>query len=384
MRTFLLVWISLGILSSSAAEMEVRDSKLSVQAFGAFAVSKVTTSKVTSGLENPGNDLNFSRVTRFGLNVSYRYSEELEAFSQLMARRRPGREAAQLDLLVLNYHVNDLFSVRVGREILPIFLFSEQADIGVTYPWFEPPMETYPMNSIKSLEGARFTYRPESEENRFQFDFYAGSGQTKFESSTGAHVATYEPSLREGFGLNIEMESKAQAPSDFAYRVRLGALTGKVKLAVAAEADLGGGLTGRYFSTTDIGQLQLYTAGSLVKWMGTELISEYCLRQTKSPTLPRAAAIYGTLLHHFGNWSPNYTFFRVLDLEGSLRPHPDAALGVTTLLKSISFHAVGLNYQLDPSVLIKIQAMKYREEYEDSGYYINTYQGSVGADFVFF
>ncbi len=387
-----------------AAESDVRDSKLTLQAFGAVAASKFSRSVISTALDNPRDEIGFNRNTRFGLNVAYRYSDKLEAYSQLMTRRTPDQDYAQIDLLAVKYHFNDQSALYFGRVIMPTFLFSEQADVGVTYPWLEPPMNTYPLNPVKSLEGVRLIFRPESTNHRFQVDLYAGNGGSHFSNLRGASYNIYDAKLREGAGLNLELESKVNDDDRLDYRVRLGAVTGQVRLDTWSEVANSSLIsptakgTSRLYTSYNLEQLQLYTAGLHLKFKGTELISEYALRKSSGvilsqpsaldpavgPILPRTSVAYGTLLHRFGRFVPHYTYYKILENEGTLRPHPDVGVGNAALLDSITAHTFGLNYEVDPSVIVKAQVTMLKESWSNSASDLEGYLGSIGADFVFF
>ncbi len=96
-----------------------------------------------------------------GLNLSYAVNEKLTIYSQLTGAGtnffQGGFDttpyALKIDMAMLNYHPFEWIDVRIGRQIMPLWMVSEQIDVGVTYPWIRPPMEVYSLAPNKSANG---------------------------------------------------------------------------------------------------------------------------------------------------------------------------------------------------------------------------------------
>ena len=59
----------------------------------------------------------------------------------------------------IKYQFTPDFSVRAGRTVLPGFLISESRNVGYTYAWVRPPLETYGLDPLTSADGLDASYR---------------------------------------------------------------------------------------------------------------------------------------------------------------------------------------------------------------------------------
>ncbi|MDX1808962.1 MAG: porin [Sulfurospirillaceae bacterium] len=59
----------------------------------------------------------------------------------------------------IKYQFTPNFSIRVGRTVLPTFLFSGTRKVTYTYPWVRPPMEVYSLVPVSSSDGVDIQYR---------------------------------------------------------------------------------------------------------------------------------------------------------------------------------------------------------------------------------
>jgi hypothetical protein len=59
----------------------------------------------------------------------------------------------------IKYQFTPDMSVRVGRSVLPTFLFSDTRNVGYTYPWVRPPVEVYSQLPLTECDGVDFSAR---------------------------------------------------------------------------------------------------------------------------------------------------------------------------------------------------------------------------------
>jgi hypothetical protein len=58
----------------------------------------------------------------------------------------------------LRYRPTDAFSLRVGRTVAPIFMYSDTANVGYANPWLRGPQEIYGMVPITHLDGVDLSW----------------------------------------------------------------------------------------------------------------------------------------------------------------------------------------------------------------------------------
>jgi hypothetical protein len=55
--------------------------------------------------------------------------------------------------------VTPAFSVRLGRTVLPSFLYSDTREVGYSNPWVRPPIEAYSLVPIDHSDGVDASYQ---------------------------------------------------------------------------------------------------------------------------------------------------------------------------------------------------------------------------------
>ena len=95
-----------------------------------------------------------------GGQVTANFTPKLSAVLQAIAEQnydnsyRPHVEWANIQ-----YLFTPEFSVRVGRTVLPTFLFSGTRKVAYTYPWVRPPLEVYGRVPVTASDGVDVNYR---------------------------------------------------------------------------------------------------------------------------------------------------------------------------------------------------------------------------------
>jgi hypothetical protein len=95
-----------------------------------------------------------------GGQISARITPELSAVVQIIAEQNyNGTYAPHLEWANLKYQFTPDLSVRIGRSVLPTFLFSDTRKVGFTYPWVRPPVEVYGLLPLTQSDGVDFSNR---------------------------------------------------------------------------------------------------------------------------------------------------------------------------------------------------------------------------------
>ncbi|OUL56350.1 hypothetical protein [Pseudoalteromonas ulvae] len=142
-----------GVCVSSAAHAEVK-----ISGFGSIVAGK-TLGTVEDPL-NPGttrdeiftadfydvgqytNDFSFQPETVFALQVVADLGDKLKVTGQLVAKGTDDFEP-EFDWYYLTYQATNELTFMAGRRNIPMYYFSEFAEVSYAYPWMRPPSNLY-------------------------------------------------------------------------------------------------------------------------------------------------------------------------------------------------------------------------------------------------
>jgi len=85
--------------------------------------------------------------SKLGLQGTMLFTDELSLTGQVVSRGSRDFDV-NLEWVYLSYQLNDENTVQLGRKRLPLFYYSEQQDVGFTYPWVHLPGQTYGWEAV--------------------------------------------------------------------------------------------------------------------------------------------------------------------------------------------------------------------------------------------
>ena len=97
--------------------------------------------------------------TRLGLQAVYRHDEKLSAVGQLLTSRRDGEERPQVEWLYVQATPVQGLDLRAGRMVLPIFMISDNRNVGYAHYWVRAPQEVYGAYPLSSFDGVQARWR---------------------------------------------------------------------------------------------------------------------------------------------------------------------------------------------------------------------------------
>ncbi|PKM22317.1 MAG: hypothetical protein CVV10_04885 [Gammaproteobacteria bacterium HGW-Gammaproteobacteria-14] len=139
------------------------EQRIQINGFLRFAMEQSNDIK-----DAAGNDLlyrgtvdddswNNRRLTRAGLQVNARISDDAEAVVQLLSRASEDFNV-EAQWAYLAYDVAPSVKLRAGRLVLPFYLHSQYLNVGYAYPWIELPTEIYGAIPVDTMEGLDATW----------------------------------------------------------------------------------------------------------------------------------------------------------------------------------------------------------------------------------
>jgi hypothetical protein len=152
-----------------AAPAAVKDPGASMFLFSAFGTLGIVHSSedradFTDGIFKP-NGAGYTRPwspdvdSRVGGQVIGNFTPQLSAMLQVISEQNYNNTfTPHVEWANLKYQFTADASVRVGRIVLPSFLFSDSRHVGYTNPWVRLPVELYSLVPVDHSDGADVSY----------------------------------------------------------------------------------------------------------------------------------------------------------------------------------------------------------------------------------
>lgn len=109
----------------------------------------------------------------FGLQISHRLNDEFSLTGQLVARG-PDNFDTELGWAYATYTYQPETVFKIGRVRLPLFFYSDQQEVGYTYPWIRLPVEVYQF-TFSSMEAVDVSHSIPFSKGTLETQFYVGS-----------------------------------------------------------------------------------------------------------------------------------------------------------------------------------------------------------------
>jgi hypothetical protein len=113
----------------------------------------------------------------YGIQFRSNLQEGLSVTGQLVGKGSDDFNA-KVTWAYFTYEVNDQLSIKVGRQRLPFFLYSDFLDVGYAYAWVSPPFEVYDLGGFDNLDGVNFEYQTELGDWTSRLNFLVGASDS--------------------------------------------------------------------------------------------------------------------------------------------------------------------------------------------------------------
>ena len=156
----------LALAESRLASLEKQghiEDRVQINGFLTFAMEKTNRIEDAAGNELyyqgvVGNeDWNLDRLTRAGVQINSKISDDAEAVVQILGRANEDF-SAEVQWAYVSYDINSSLTARAGRLMLPFYLHSQYTQVGYAYPWIELPGEMYAVIPLDTMEGIDLTW----------------------------------------------------------------------------------------------------------------------------------------------------------------------------------------------------------------------------------
>ncbi len=146
--------------------------------------------------------------SRLGFQLSKELSPQWDIVTQALAREKVHNTLENsIEMAFLRYRSNGIWSVKLGRMPLNIFLLSDHKEVGYSYHWVRPPTEFYGWIPFSYLDGAQFSLEFFNMDALLRLDAYIGTTQATLNISYSKGGSSYNTAKAEPtHGLGISWE----------------------------------------------------------------------------------------------------------------------------------------------------------------------------------
>jgi hypothetical protein len=248
-----------------------------------------------------------------------RWSATVQAVASAPRKRDDGLEA-QIRWAFLSFRPSNDWLIRLGRVRPPVFINTQNAEVGITYDQARLPAEVYTLSPVYDLDGAAvnktFSIAPDAEIN---LEAYWGKTDTAFRdhyqrdpparyfreriTSAGTLVAFSSGSvlLRAGYH-----HAKLTAKGSDSFPRSVDAID------VPAPPPFGGTVYTPSEFTREV-HVRVFTLGADWRFDSWRATAEYAWRKTpESDLVANDRSAYITLARELGRWTPYVTYARLL------------------------------------------------------------------------
>jgi hypothetical protein len=103
------------------------------------------------------NNLSFEQQSLIALRADYTFTDDMSFVGQVIGHSADNRNSG-IQWLYLNYQATSNWSLKLGRQRIPLFNYSDVIDVGFAYPWISPPTQVYTSYVFSEFEGLSSRY----------------------------------------------------------------------------------------------------------------------------------------------------------------------------------------------------------------------------------
>ena len=319
---------------------------------------------------------NWTNDSILGLQASYKIDNATSMVAQLVSY---GSQNYQVNTVwaYATYRPTENTEWRIGRQRLPFYMYSEQLDVGMSYPWARPPLEMYslPVNQYDGI-----SWRWNWQWNDLSGNINLLTGDSPSSSNSPYLPLGFDIKNQRGFNFNIFENNwtfhGSVTAGDVNINVNDDQTPGHIYNALnTLLVGLGRpGIAAQTAAFYDLGAV--YDDG---QWLGISELSD--LRYGDGSILQDPLCGYVLIGYHFGQWMPDFTISKMrTNSSGNQNRAQDVAtlqnagvqsvlskLGVSELQQMSAMQSIannggeetsyilGLRYDISPKMSVKLE-----------------------------
>jgi hypothetical protein len=364
--------VLLALTARPAGAVELFGDTLELNAYGTLGMARSsldspqyrTASNNRYGIGDSWSGLLDNRV---GAQMTLNFNPDLSFILQSLIRRNGEDQVApQTTWAYLRWRPNEHWETRLGRIRQPLFLITEEFDVGYAWPWVRPPVELYGLAGESTwVDGGQLRYRMPLGDYTFSIDSHYGQFSldrdpyysVKNTYSTGVAVSLSDANLTLRASV-LQAHVQLDAPG----LQGLQALIYQQNPQVADD-----------YAVDDIPRQNYANLGLRYEDGDWLVMSEYVRLWLNTRSLPDKQAYYLTVGHVFGDWTPYVTYARQ-DVLSSLREDRltgRAAAATNALLANSNTdqhtYSAGVRWDFSAGMALKAQVDQVYQEQPSVG-----------------
>jgi hypothetical protein len=189
------------LATASALAQSMGSGDLSIGGFGTLGIARTNTDAAQFVRYNQAEGVTtragVGTDSNLGLQASYKISPEVSATAQILTRKNTSTTfTTELTWAFLKARLNDDFSIRGGRIVIPGFMISDYQNVGYANTMIRPPIELYGQAPLESADGADISYQHSFGDTTVSAQGMIGVASGKlFVAAGGGSVAHYRAPL---------------------------------------------------------------------------------------------------------------------------------------------------------------------------------------------
>ena len=130
------------------------------------------------------NSVSFDQQSLIGLQADYTFNDQLSLTGQVIGHTGEQR-ASGLEWLYLTYTPSKALRIKLGKQRIPFFNYSDSLDVGFAYPWLTLPQQFYDTAFFSTFEGVLANYEYTFDNWVMNFEGYWGRHDDKIYLASG-------------------------------------------------------------------------------------------------------------------------------------------------------------------------------------------------------
>lgn len=350
----------LGLLPGLGHAIELLDERLELNAYG-------TLGQTRSSLETPqyklapsfqyGVGKPWSSVldNRLGAQLTFNASEQLSLITQVLVRRNGLDEVRnQTTWLYARWRPSEHWEARLGRIRQPLFLITEEFDVGYALPWVRPPVELYSLAGESNfIDGAQLRYQAPLGDYTLRLEGHYGRVELD-----RAPLYELQNPYNSGLAVTLTDGSLTLRGSLLQAHTQLDSPRRQQVVDLIAAQDPG---VAEDYDTTDIPRQRYANLGLRYEDGDWLVMAEYVRLWLENPSMPDKQAYYLTLGHTFGDFTPYATYARqeLISSVNEYRLSGVPASAANALLSASNSeqhsYSLGVRWDFSPGMALKGQ-----------------------------
>lgn len=133
------------------------EAQVRISGFGQFVASDQGGDGAYPFLAYTDNDISYREESLFAVQVSADLNERFSATAQILARGSEDFDP-KFAWAYLSWQASDDVNIKLGRQRIPFFTFSDYLDVGYAYMWVRPPKSVYNFN-FSNIDAIAFNWQ---------------------------------------------------------------------------------------------------------------------------------------------------------------------------------------------------------------------------------